>query len=55
MIKSEAIKRCKKKYILADSSKFDKVSQVSFCKDFSTDIITEKSENQEFIGEILKI
>lgn len=55
MIKSEAIKRCKKTYILADSSKFDKVSQVSFCKDFSTDIITEKSENQEFIGEILKI
>lgn len=41
-IKKAAIKRSRKKYVLADSSKFGVVSQVTFSKDDTVDIITEK-------------
>lgn len=55
MIKSQAMKRCKKSYILADSSKFDKVSQVVFCKDLSTEIITEDIEDENYKAKIIKL
>lgn len=44
MIKEQAMKRCKKTFVLADMSKFDKVSQVVFCKNEDTQIITNESD-----------
>lgn len=41
MVKSRAISRCKKAYVLADSSKFGKIFQVSFSKDPDLEIITD--------------
>lgn len=50
MIKKEAMSRCKKLYILADSSKFDKVSQVTFCKDLWNEIISERIVDGKYQG-----
>lgn len=55
MVKEEAMKRCKKAYILADSSKFDKVSQVSFGKKVDCEIITEISEGERFRAKIVRL
>lgn len=46
MVKSKGISRCKRAYILADFSKFGKISQVTFSNDPSLIIITnDKSGN----------
>lgn len=41
-IKSAAIDRCKNKYVLADSSKFNKVTAISFARIEEANIITSK-------------
>ncbi|MGY3776019.1 sugar phosphate isomerase family [Helcococcus sueciensis] len=55
MVKEEAMKRCKKSYVLADSSKFEKVSQVSFGKSVDCEIITEVSEGEGFRAKIVRL
>lgn len=40
MVKSKAIENCKEKYILADNSKFNKVSNVAFADFISANVIT---------------
>lgn len=48
MVKTKAISRCKKAYILADSSKFGKISQVTFSNDPNLEVITNvKNEHKE--------
>ncbi|MCX7658523.1 MAG: DeoR/GlpR family DNA-binding transcription regulator [Oscillospiraceae bacterium] len=56
-IKREAMSRCKKNYILADSSKFDKVSSVTFALISQAEIITSiladiKYKNYTLITEV---
>ena len=46
-VKSKAISRCKKAYVLADSSKFGKVYQVTFSDDSDLEIITNSSEDSD--------
>lgn len=55
MVKEEAMKRCKKVYILADSSKFDKVTQVSFGNSLDCEIITEIAEKDGFRAKIVRL
>ena len=55
MVKEEAMKRCNKAYVLADSSKFDKVSQVSFGENKDIDIITEYRQDGKFKAKIVKL
>lgn len=50
MVKSKALARCKKAYVLADSSKFGKLSQVTFSNDPDLKIITcEKKDGMDQI------
>ncbi|WP_026503917.1 DeoR/GlpR family DNA-binding transcription regulator [Butyrivibrio sp. NC3005] len=51
MVKSEAIRHTYMTYILADSSKFDKVSSVTFAELPSCCIITNKEPEKKFINE----
>ncbi len=54
MVKSQAIEQCKKAYVLADSSKFGKVSQVTFCSNKDIPVITEcRGEEQKLYAEIV--
>lgn len=46
MVKRAAIARCKKAYVLADDSKFGKVSRVTFSDDPDLDIITNQQNEQ---------
>lgn len=55
MVKEEAMKRCNKAYILADSSKFDKVSQVSFGENIEKEIITEYKEKGKLKAKIVNL
>lgn len=55
MVKEEAMKKCKKAYILADSSKFDKVSQVSFGKSVDCEIITEVPDSEGYKAKIVRL
>ena len=55
MVKKEAMKRCNKSYVLADSSKFDKVFQVSFGENLDIEIITEFRKNGTLEAEIVKL
>ena len=49
MVKSKAISRCNKAYILADFSKFDKVYQVTFSDDEDLEIITNSLDAKKEI------
>lgn len=49
MVKTSAIKRCKEAYIIADSTKFEKISQVTFLNDIDQKIITNKGEKSLII------
>ena len=53
--KTEAIKKCGKAYILADKSKFDENSFITFCKMEDVIIITDKEECEKYKTEIFKI
>lgn len=55
MVKEAAMQRCNKVYVLADSSKFDKVSQVSFGENIDVEIITEYKQNGKLKAKIVKI
>ena len=55
MVKTEAIKKCGKAYILADKSKFDENSFITFCKMEDVIIITDKEECEKYKTEIFKI
>lgn len=55
MVKEAAMKRCNKAYVLADSSKFDKVSQVSFGENIDKEIITEYEQSGKLKAKIVKI
>ena len=55
MVKTEAIKKCDKAYILADKSKFDENSFITFCKMEDVIIITDKEECEKYKTEIFKI
>lgn len=56
MVKQIALERCKKAYILADRSKFGKVSQITFCRDFSIPIISDCiNEEGKLIAEIVEL
>lgn len=44
MVKSAALEQCKKAYILADCSKFSRVSQVTFCRDNTIPVIRDCRE-----------
>lgn len=46
MVKSKAIARCKKAYVLADRSKFGKISQVTFADNPRLKIITNVGEDK---------
>ncbi|MDY2919412.1 MAG: DeoR/GlpR family DNA-binding transcription regulator [Anaerococcus sp.] len=48
MVKRKALSKCKKAFVLADSSKFGLVSQVSFSKDPKLKIITCKKDKDYF-------
>lgn len=56
MVKSKAISRCRKVYFLADSSKFGKVSKVTFSNDPNLEIITnvKNDGNDEIVIRKLK-
>ena len=43
-VKSKAIQQCRRAYILADSSKFGKVSQVTFANDPQLEIISDSKD-----------
>lgn len=45
IVKAKAVERCNKAYVLADYSKFGKVSKVTFCSDINVEIITKKDED----------
>ncbi len=42
LIKQSAMKQCRSRFVLSDSSKFDVVSAVSFCSFSGAEVITEK-------------
>ncbi|MBE6051832.1 MAG: DeoR/GlpR transcriptional regulator [Clostridium sp.] len=48
LVKSEAIKKSKQTFILSDSSKFDKVSSVTFCEVNEAAIITNKLMDERY-------
>lgn len=48
MVKQEALKKCSQAYILADTSKFDKVSPVTFGALSDAVILTTKLEKEKF-------
>ena len=48
MVKEEALFRCKEKYILADKSKFDQISSITFGKVEDAKIITTVLENNAY-------
>ena len=50
MVKEEALFRCKEKYILADKSKFDQISSITFGKVEDAKIITTVLENNAYRG-----
>lgn len=47
MVKTKAISRCKKAYILADKSKFGKISQITFSNDPNLEIITNVTDKNK--------
>lgn len=49
-VKKGAMERCKKPYVLADSSKFDKISSVSFGAFSDADIITDSVLIEKYKG-----
>lgn len=49
MVKSKALSRCMKAYVLADASKFGKVFQVTFSKDDDLKIISNSKSKDEVI------
>ncbi len=55
MVKKEAIKKCNKAYLLADKSKFDESSFITFCKMEDVIIITNKENCEKYTSEILKV
>lgn len=52
LVKKKAISKCQKAYILADQSKFNKISQVTFSKDTDLPIITEEKNEEGRVGKI---
>ena len=48
VLKKKALSRCKEKYILCDSSKFSKISSVSFADIKKACIITDKFDNDKY-------
>ena len=50
MIKEEAVKRSKDVYVLADASKFDRVSSATFAGLTGTCIITDRLDNEAYRG-----
>lgn len=55
MVKTEAIKKCKKAYVLADKSKFDECSFITFCTMDDVIIITDKKNCKNYTSEIISI
>lgn len=55
MVKGEAIKRCERAYILADSSKFEECSFITFCKMEDVTIITNKKNCEKYKSEIITV
>lgn len=57
MVKSEALHRSKKRYILCDNSKFDEISSVTFADIKEAKIITTVLENNRYRqeAEILEV
>lgn len=47
-VKSEALSRCKKAYVLADPSKFNKISPITFANISCADIITTALQEQKY-------
>ena len=52
MVKANAIRHCKKTFILADESKFGEISAVSFCSYSEATVITNKVSKKNFMGMI---
>lgn len=48
MIKAEALAKCKKSYILADASKFNKIAPITFANISCATIITNASADKKF-------
>ncbi|RBP44034.1 DeoR/GlpR family DNA-binding transcription regulator [Garciella nitratireducens] len=48
-VKQEAIRRCKECYVLADSSKFNKISSITFAAFSQATIITNVVKDKEFL------
>ncbi len=48
-VKQEVMKRCKDRYILADSSKFNKISSITFLPFSNATIITTAVNDKEFL------
>lgn len=56
MVKTAAIERCKQAFILADSSKFEKISQVTFYNDLDIKIITDDIDKEgKLISKIISL
>lgn len=56
LVKSAAIERCKRAYILADSSKFEKISQVTFSNELDLPIITEDiDKDKRIVSKIINL
>ena len=56
-IKSAAIARCQKAYILADSSKFDSLAAITFAEIYDASIITDHLPDNRYLNhtEILEV
>lgn len=54
MVKTEAIKRCAKTYILVDNSKFEETSFITFCRLQDAIMITDEIDNISYDAEIIE-